>query len=47
MGLKAERPTGRVEDIDGSLAGETNGAVLTIGEINEAIGEAAAAEMMG
>jgi bifunctional DNA-binding transcriptional regulator/antitoxin component of YhaV-PrlF toxin-antitoxin module len=39
--LRAARPKGRIEDLFGCLAGKTN-VRLTIEEINEAIGEAAA-----
>jgi len=46
IGFRAARPKGRIEDLAGCLAGKTNGAVLTIEEINDAIGEAAAAEVM-
>lgn len=38
--LSAERRKGSFRDIAGFLKGKTNGAVLTIEEINEAIAEA-------
>jgi antitoxin PrlF len=43
--LSAVRPKERIEDFFGCLAGKTD-VRLTIGEINEAIAEAAAAEVM-
>ena len=39
---RAARKTGRIEDVFGMLKGKTNGAVLTIDEINKAIEEAGA-----
>jgi bifunctional DNA-binding transcriptional regulator/antitoxin component of YhaV-PrlF toxin-antitoxin module len=39
---RAARKTGRIEDVFGMLKGKTNGVVLTIDEINEAIEEAGA-----
>jgi len=39
--IRAARPKGRIEDLFGCLAGKTN-VRLTIEEIDEAIGEAAA-----
>ena len=45
IGFRAAQPRGRIEDLAGCLAGKTNGAVLTIEEINDAIGEAAATEV--
>jgi AbrB family looped-hinge helix DNA binding protein len=44
--FSAVRPKGRIEDLVGCLAGKTNGVRLTIEEINDAIAEAAAAEVM-
>jgi bifunctional DNA-binding transcriptional regulator/antitoxin component of YhaV-PrlF toxin-antitoxin module len=41
--LKASRPKGSFRDLYGFLKGKTNGQVLTIEEINEAIAEAGAA----
>ncbi len=43
---RAVRKTGRLEDLAGFLDGKTNGERLTIEEIDEAIGEAAAEEVM-
>ena len=37
--LQAEQPTGSWADLRGILDGKTNGAILTIDEINEAIVE--------
>jgi antitoxin component of MazEF toxin-antitoxin module len=42
---RAVRKKGKIEDVFGMLAGKTN-VKLTIEEINEAIAEAAAAEVM-
>jgi len=42
---RAARKTGSISDFAGCLAGKTN-VKLTIEEMNEAIGEAAAAEVM-
>ena len=44
--LKAERKKGKISDLAGFLDGKTNGVKLTIEEINEAIGDAAAAGVM-
>lgn len=41
VSIHTARPKGRIEDLFGCLAGKTN-VRLTIEEINEAIGEAAA-----
>jgi hypothetical protein len=43
---RAVRKKGSISDLAGFLKGKTNGARLTIEEINEAIGDAAAAEVM-
>lgn len=45
-GRAFRKKTGKIEDAFGILKGKTNGAVLTIEEINEAIAEAAAQEVM-
>lgn len=45
--LRAERPKGSWEDLKGFFAGKTNGARLSIEEINDAIAEAGAAAGMG
>lgn len=44
--LERAEAKGRWEDLAGFLKGKTNGARLTIKQINEAIGAAAAAEVM-
>jgi len=44
--LQAERKTGNISELAGFLKGKTNGAVLTIEEINNAVAEAASAEVM-
>ena len=44
--VQAERKNGSLDDLAGFLKGKTNGARLTIEEINEAIAEAASAEVM-
>ena len=44
--VQAERKKGSISDVAGFLKGKTNGAMLTIEEINEAIAEAASAEVM-
>jgi bifunctional DNA-binding transcriptional regulator/antitoxin component of YhaV-PrlF toxin-antitoxin module len=41
--LKAERPQGSWRDLRGVLKGKTNGARLSIEEINDAVAEAGAA----
>ena len=46
IGFRAAQPRGRIEDLAGCLAGKTNGAVLTIDEINGAIGKAVAEEFL-
>ena len=43
---RAERKKGSISDFAGCLKGKTNGVRLTIEEINEAIADAAAAEVM-
>ena len=45
--LKAERPQGTWRDLRGVLKGKTNGARLSIEEINKAIAEAGAAAGLG
>ncbi|TIM29711.1 MAG: AbrB/MazE/SpoVT family DNA-binding domain-containing protein [Mesorhizobium sp.] len=45
--LKASRPMGSFRDLHGFLKGKTNGQVLTIEEIDEAIAEAGAAAGAG
>ncbi len=45
-GRAVRKKTGKIEDAFGILKGKTNGTVLTIEEINEAIAEAAAQEVM-
>jgi bifunctional DNA-binding transcriptional regulator/antitoxin component of YhaV-PrlF toxin-antitoxin module len=45
--LKAERPQGSWRDLRSILKGKTNGARLSIEEINEAIAEAAATAGLG
>ncbi len=40
--VQAERKKGRIEDVFGMLKGKTNGAVLTIEEMKNAIAEAGA-----
>lgn len=45
--LKASQPKGSFRDLHGFLKGKTNGQVLTIEEINEAIAEAGAAAGAG
>lgn len=44
--LKAERPQGSWRDLQGVLKGKTNGAHLSIEEIDEAIAEAGASAGM-
>ena len=44
--ITAESKTGSWDDVVGCLKGKTNGAVLTIEEINEAIAKAGAAAGM-
>jgi bifunctional DNA-binding transcriptional regulator/antitoxin component of YhaV-PrlF toxin-antitoxin module len=44
--LKAERKKGSISELAGFLKGKTNGVKLTIEEINDAISEAASAEVM-
>ncbi len=44
--IRAALPKGRIEDLFGFFEGKTNGVHLTIEEINEAIAEAAAAQVM-
>jgi bifunctional DNA-binding transcriptional regulator/antitoxin component of YhaV-PrlF toxin-antitoxin module len=41
--LKADRPEGSWEDLRGFFAGKTNGARLSIEELDDAVAEAAAA----
>jgi bifunctional DNA-binding transcriptional regulator/antitoxin component of YhaV-PrlF toxin-antitoxin module len=41
--LKADEPTGSWTDLRGYFAGKTNGATLSIEEINEAVARAGAA----
>jgi len=45
--LRAERPQGSWRDLQGVLKGKSNGARLSIKEINEAIAEAGAAVGLG
>jgi bifunctional DNA-binding transcriptional regulator/antitoxin component of YhaV-PrlF toxin-antitoxin module len=45
--LKASQPKGSFRDLHGFLKGKTNGQVLTIEEIDEAIAEAGAAAGAG
>jgi len=45
--LKAARPRGSLRNLAGFLYGKTNGRVLTIQELNEAISDAAAQAGMG
>lgn len=45
--LKAAKPKGTFRDLHGFLKGKTNGRVLSIEEINEAIAEAGAAAGAG
>jgi bifunctional DNA-binding transcriptional regulator/antitoxin component of YhaV-PrlF toxin-antitoxin module len=44
--VQAERKKGRIRDLAGCLKGKTNGARLTIEEMNEAIGEAVVEEFL-
>ena len=44
--LKAERKKGSISELAGFLKGKTNGMKLTIEEINDAVAEAASAEVM-
>lgn len=44
--LQAVEPTGSWEDLRGYIAGETNGATLSIDEMNDAIARAGAAAGM-
>jgi len=44
--LEAERKKGSISELAGFLKGKTNGATLTIEEINDAIAEAASAEVV-
>lgn len=44
--LRAEQPRGSWESMRGLLAGKTNGATLTIDEMNDAIADAGAAAGM-
>jgi len=43
---RAVRKKGRIEDLAGFLKGKTNGASLTIEEMDEAIGEAVVEEFL-
>jgi len=44
--VQAERKTGSISDLAGCLKGKTNGARLTIEEMNEAIGDAVVEEFL-
>ena len=44
--VQAERKKGRIRDLAGCQKGKTNGARLTIEEMNEAIGEAVVEEFL-